>query len=105
MSGPSVAELREVAQPAGHLERRNGEHWAGVLYMRRLSPYLTRLLLRTPLTANGVTWLALVSGLLAYRVARFRGLNVDNGEIGGLGHDRRVHPQPQLLGGGLAVGP
>ena len=25
--------------------------------MRRLSPYLTRLLIRTPLTPNGVTWL------------------------------------------------
>jgi phosphatidylglycerophosphate synthase len=33
--------------------------------MRRLSPYLTRLLLRTPLTANGVTALMLVAGLAA----------------------------------------
>lgn len=33
--------------------------------MRRLSPYLTRALLRTPLTANGVTWLMLPVGLAA----------------------------------------
>jgi phosphatidylglycerophosphate synthase len=33
--------------------------------MRRMSPYLTRLLLPTPLTANGVTWLMLVVGLAA----------------------------------------
>ena len=31
-------------------ERNSGEHWAGRLYMRRFSPYLTRLLLRTPIT-------------------------------------------------------
>lgn len=33
--------------------------------MRRLSPYLTRGLLRTSLTPNGVTWLMIASGLLA----------------------------------------
>lgn len=33
--------------------------------MRRVSPYVTRLLLATPLTANGVTWLMIASGLLA----------------------------------------
>ena len=33
--------------------------------MRRLSPYLTRALLRTPLTANGVTWLMLPVGFAA----------------------------------------
>ena len=31
-------------------ERNSGEHWAGKLYIRKLSPYLTRLFLRTPLT-------------------------------------------------------
>jgi hypothetical protein len=62
---PSIAELRDVAQPPATLERASGEHWAGRLYMRRISPYVTRALLRTPLSANGVTWLMVPSGLLA----------------------------------------
>jgi len=62
---PSVAEVRAVTQPPGLLERNSGEHWAGRLYMRRLSPHLTRLLLRTRITPNGVTWLMILAGLLA----------------------------------------
>jgi phosphatidylglycerophosphate synthase len=62
---PSVAELRAVAQPASIFARNSGEHWAGRLYVRRVSPYLTRLLLRTPITPDGVTWLMILAGLLA----------------------------------------
>lgn len=62
---PSVAELRAATQPPGLLDRNSGEHWAGRLYMRRLSPYLTRLLVPTPLTPNAVTWLMIVAGLAA----------------------------------------
>ena len=47
---PTIAELRAATQPASIFARNSGEHWAGRLYMRRLSPYLTRLLIRTPLT-------------------------------------------------------
>lgn len=64
-STPSIAELRAVVQPDATLSRASGEHWAGRLYMRRVSPYATRLLLATPLTANGVTWLMIPAGLLA----------------------------------------
>ncbi len=62
---PSIGELRAATQPAALFERNSGEHWAGRLYMRRLSPYLTRALLRTSLTPNSVTWLMIASGLLA----------------------------------------
>ena len=62
---PSVAELRAATQPPGLLDRNSGEHWAGRLYMRRLSPYLTRLLVPTPLTPNAVTWLMIAAGLAA----------------------------------------
>jgi phosphatidylglycerophosphate synthase len=58
-------ELRAVVQPPGLLDRNSGEHWAGRLYLRRLSPYLTRLLLRTPLTPNAVTGLMILTGILA----------------------------------------
>ena len=73
-STPSVAELRRVAQPPSIFERNSGEHWAGRLYMRRASPHVTRLLLRTPLTPNGVTWLMIASGLLAALALSLPGL-------------------------------
>ncbi|HET9741029.1 MAG TPA: CDP-alcohol phosphatidyltransferase family protein [Solirubrobacteraceae bacterium] len=71
---PTVAELREATQPASIFERNSGEHWAGRLYMRRLSPYVTRLLLRTPISANGVTWLMIAAGLAAACVLALPGL-------------------------------
>jgi phosphatidylglycerophosphate synthase len=73
-STPSIAELKAVTQPESLLGRAVGEHWAGRLYMRRLSPYVTRLLIRTPLTANGVTWLMIATGLLAAVTLSFPGL-------------------------------
>lgn len=65
MSTPSIAELRAVCQPESLLGRADAEHWAGRLYMRRLSPYVTRVLIATPLTPNAVTALMIASGLLA----------------------------------------
>ncbi|MDQ3678347.1 MAG: CDP-alcohol phosphatidyltransferase family protein [Actinomycetota bacterium] len=70
---PSIAELRAVCQPESLLGRVDAEHWAGRLYMRRLSPYVTRLLIATPLTPNGVTWLMIASGLLAALSLTFPG--------------------------------
>jgi phosphatidylglycerophosphate synthase len=71
---PTIAELRAATQPASIFERNSGEHWAGRLYMRRLSPYLTRLLLRTGISANGVTWLMIVAGVAAAGVLALPGL-------------------------------
>jgi phosphatidylglycerophosphate synthase len=42
--------------------------------MRRLSPYVTRLFVATPITANGVTWLMIAAGLLAALALSFPGL-------------------------------
>ena len=44
---PTIAELRAATQPASIFERNSGEHWAGRLYIRRASPYLTRRCCRT----------------------------------------------------------
>ncbi len=63
-SKPSIAELRPVAQPPGLIARRSAEHWAGRWYMRRLSVYATWLLVRTGLSANAVTGLMIVVGLV-----------------------------------------
>jgi phosphatidylglycerophosphate synthase len=71
---PTIAELRAATQPAAIFARNSGEHWAGRLYMRRLSPYATRLLLRTPLSANAVTGLMIVAGLAAAAVLTLPGV-------------------------------
>ena len=65
MALPSVAEVRAKGQPPGLLDRNSGEHWAGRLYIRRVSPYVTRELLRTRATPNAVTWLMILCGLAA----------------------------------------
>jgi phosphatidylglycerophosphate synthase len=71
---PTIAELRDATQPASIFARNSGEHWAGKLYMRRLSPYLTRLLLPTGISANGVTWLMIAAGVAAAGVLALPGL-------------------------------
>jgi phosphatidylglycerophosphate synthase len=71
---PSIAELRAATQPASIFARDSGEHWAGRLYMRRLSPYVTRLLLRTSIGPDGVTWLMILAGVLAAAVLSLPGL-------------------------------
>jgi phosphatidylglycerophosphate synthase len=62
---PSIAELRAATQPPSIFARNSGEHWAGRLYIRRASPYLTRRLIPTRLTPNAVTWLMIVVGVAA----------------------------------------
>lgn len=74
MSAPSVAELRAVAQPQTTMDRRSGEHWAGLLYMRRLSIYATWLLAKTPITPNQVTGLMILSGVAAGAVLALPGI-------------------------------
>jgi phosphatidylglycerophosphate synthase len=71
---PTIAELRAVTQPPSIFARDSGEHWAGRLYIRRFSPYLTRLLLRTPITPNGVTVLMLLTGVAAAAVLALDGV-------------------------------
>ncbi|MFM7776893.1 MAG: CDP-alcohol phosphatidyltransferase family protein, partial [Actinomycetota bacterium] len=59
--------------------RSNAEHWVADLYLRKLSPYLTRLLLKTPITANGVTYLMIITGVsisAALQIPGFFGLFV-----------------------------
>jgi phosphatidylglycerophosphate synthase len=71
---PSIAELRAVTQPDALIARPGHEHWAGRLYMRRVSPYVTRVLLRTPLSADAVTALMVPAGLCAAGLLTLPGL-------------------------------
>lgn len=65
---PSMEELRAVAQPPSVVGRRNSEHWAGTLYLRRMSLYFTRAVLPTGISANGVTWLMIAIGIIGAAV-------------------------------------
>ncbi|CAN5542584.1 CDP-alcohol phosphatidyltransferase family protein [soil metagenome] len=58
----SIAQLREVSQPPEVRMRANAEHWTASLYLRDISPYLTWVLLRTSISANGVTGLMILVG-------------------------------------------
>lgn len=61
---PSAAEIRRVTQPES-VTGRDVEHWTAGLYLRRISPHVTRLALRAGLSANAVTGLMILTGLLA----------------------------------------
>ena len=67
-STPSIAELRAATQPPEIFARNSGEHWAGRLYIRRFSPYATRLFLRAGMSPNAVTWLFVAVGVAAAAV-------------------------------------
>jgi phosphatidylglycerophosphate synthase len=71
---PSIAEVRAETQPDWLLSRPGAEHWAGRLYMRRLSPHVTRAVLPTPLSANALTALMIPAGLLAALCLTFSGV-------------------------------
>jgi phosphatidylglycerophosphate synthase len=59
----TMAELRAIAQPPSTMNRHNAEHWAGPLYLRKGSIYLTRyLFLPSGMTPNAVTWLMVFIG-------------------------------------------
>jgi phosphatidylglycerophosphate synthase len=60
---PTIKAIREITQPLSVTGRSNAEHWIADLYLRKISPYVTRLLLRTSITANGVTYLMIATGV------------------------------------------
>jgi phosphatidylglycerophosphate synthase len=61
----TVADVRRHGQPPGLKDRRNEEHWAGRLYMRDLSPYLSLVALRMGFSPNQLTYMMMGCGVLA----------------------------------------
>ena len=59
----TIAQLRAITQPDSVRGRANSEHWVADLYLRRISPYLTRILLKINATPNVVTWLMILTGV------------------------------------------
>ncbi len=74
MSGPSLAELRATGQPPAVIDRLNDEHWAGRLYMRRVSPRATWVFARLGWSPNAVTVGFIVCGVAAGAVVALGGL-------------------------------
>lgn len=71
---PSLDEVRTAGQPPQVLARLNDEHWAGRLYMRKVSPYATLVFARQGWSPNAVTVAFMVSGVVAGVLAAVPGL-------------------------------
>ncbi len=71
---PSLDEVREAGQPPQVLARLNDEHWAGRLYMRKVSPYATLWFARHHWSPNAVTVAFMVSGVAAGVLAAVPGI-------------------------------
>jgi phosphatidylglycerophosphate synthase len=74
MPGPTLAELRSAGQPQSVIDRLNDEHWAGRLYMRKLSPWATWVFARLGWSPNAVTLAFIACGIAAGVVIAFGGL-------------------------------
>ncbi len=74
MSGPSLADLKAAGQPVSVINRLNDEHWAGRLYMRRISPRATWVFARLGWSPNAVTTAFIVCGIAAGVAIAFGGL-------------------------------
>jgi phosphatidylglycerophosphate synthase len=64
-ANPTIAELKAVSQPREIRGRQSSEHWLNEVYLRKLSPYQTRVLLKAGFSANGVTYLMIATGFAA----------------------------------------
>jgi phosphatidylglycerophosphate synthase len=61
----SIREIKTLGQPPEVLNRRVAEHWSGPIYMRKISPFLTKILLKLNFSPTFVTWLMVFSGWTA----------------------------------------
>jgi CDP-alcohol phosphatidyltransferase len=74
MHRPTLAELKVEGQPPPVIDRLNDEHWAGRLYMRKLSPRATWVFARLGWPPNAVTAAFIICGVAAGVVVAFGGL-------------------------------
>jgi phosphatidylglycerophosphate synthase len=66
-------QIRSLAQPPSTLSRRNAEHWLSGVYGRRVSIYFTWLAVRLGVSADTVTALMIVIGLIAAGLVAVQG--------------------------------
>ena len=68
-----IDQLRSMAQPPSTLSRRNAEHWLSGVYGRRVSIYFTWMAVRLGISADTVTALMIVIGLIAAGLVAVQG--------------------------------
>ena len=64
-SKPTIADIKTVTQPDSILSRANSEHWLNDVYLRKVSPYLTRIFIARNTAPNTITFLMIGIGKLA----------------------------------------
>jgi phosphatidylglycerophosphate synthase len=74
MPWPSLSEVKSQGQPRWVVERVNDEHLFGRLYMRKISPYATRIFARLGWSPNAVTLCFIACGVAAGVVVSLGGL-------------------------------
>lgn len=62
-----------MAQPPAVLSRHNAEHWAGIAYGRKVSIHITRAVVNTRITPDGLTWGMILAGAGAAIALSFPG--------------------------------
>lgn len=62
---PTVREIRAVTQPPEIVTRANSEHWLGIPYFRKVSPFLTRWFIVWGMSPNSVTFVMMAVGVSA----------------------------------------
>ena len=62
---PTLSEIRAVTQPPEIVNRANSEHWLGIPYFRKVSPYLTRWFIAWGMSPNSVTFVMIAVGASA----------------------------------------
>lgn len=62
---PTLQQVREITQPPAIVTRANSEHWLGIPYFRKVSPFLTRQFIVWSISPNAVTYLMIVIGASA----------------------------------------
>ena len=80
----TIEQIRAIGQPPSITGRRSAEHWTASLYLRRFSPYVTKALLPTGISANGVTGLMILTAgaVLAALLAQLQMLvDASDGEV------------------------
>ena len=62
---PTLQQVRDITQPPEIVTRANSEHWLGIPYFRKVSPFLTRWFILWSISPNAVTYLMIVVGASA----------------------------------------
>lgn len=64
-ANPSIADIKSVTQPDSILSRANSEHWLNDVYLRKVSPYFTKIFIARNIAPNSITFFMIGIGKIA----------------------------------------